>query len=225
MAEIGEQGESFNFSSASRATNFRPDMDRIKRYDTYPQKYTRLSRTVQAVGLLTAAGAIRFWTTDHGIWAGLAVLLALLLFLGAYMIRRGASAVIYSGGLLIPAHITALKPLQLVALANMSNDEEADELYGLRRCTLKELPLHALRIGERVPCAAAFGGTTQGGWGHFEPRPLVWSTDDQTIIEASTAAIPDEEWARLDELTRQLPALEDDQVAFYRADLTFIEVK
>ena len=43
MADIGEPGESFNFSSASRAANFRPDIDRIKQYDPYRQKYVRMT--------------------------------------------------------------------------------------------------------------------------------------------------------------------------------------
>lgn len=70
MTEIGEQGERFNFSSASRAAHFRPDIDRIRRYDPYRQKYVRLTRIVQGIGLLTAGLSLRLWTTDHGIWAG-----------------------------------------------------------------------------------------------------------------------------------------------------------
>lgn len=226
MAEIGEPGESFNFSSASRAANFRPDLDRVKRYDPYRQKYVRLTRIVLGIGLLSAALSLRFWTTDHGIWAVVIGVLALLLLLGGYMLGRGASAAVYSSGLLIPAHITSLEPLQLVVLATMSSDDEdTDETYGIRRVTLKELPVHSLRIGERVPCAASFGGDHNGAWGHFEPRPLVWATDDPLLITASTATIPEEEWIRLDQLTRQLPEIQEDQVAFYRADLTFIKVK
>ena len=226
MTEIGEQGERFNFSSASRAAHFRPDIDRIRRYDPYRQKYVRLTRIVQGIGLLTAGLSLRLWTTDHGIWAGVIGVLALLLLLGGYMLGRGASAAVYSGGLLIPAHITSLEPLQLVALANMSSDDEdTDETYGIRQVTLKELPVHSLRIGERVPCAASFGGNHNGVWGYFEPRPLVWATDDPVLITVSIAVIPEEEWTRLYQLTRQLADIQDDQVAFYDAALTFIDAK
>ena len=226
MAEIGEQGESFNVSSASRAANFQPDIDRVKQYDPYQQKYVKISRGIYAVGLLVLAGAIRLWTAGHGILAGVAGLLALLLVLGGYMVGRGAGAAIYASGLLIPAQITALEPLEIVAMANMNNDEDDDEPhYGLRRITLKELPLHALRLGERIPCAAAFGGSSAGGWGFFEPRPLVWATDDPVTITATIASIPEEEWLRLSQLTSQLPALEGDQIAFYGADLSFVTVK
>lgn len=237
MAEIGEPGESFNFSAASRAANFRPDLDRIKQYDPYRKKYVRLNRIAQGIGLLMAGFAIRLWTTDHGIWAGVVGLLAVLILLGGYLIGRGAAGAVYASGLLIPARITSLQPLQVVALANMGNDEDADaeevtdepvettDLYGLRRITLTELPLHSLRIGERVPCAAAFGGSNRGGWGHFEPRPLAWATADPLVIMASIASIPENEWQRLEQLARQLPEIDEDQVAFYRADLTFVEAK
>ena len=249
MADIGEQGESFNFSSASRSANFRPDIDRIKQYDPYRQKYVRMTRIVYGIGLLTAGFAVRLWTTGNGVWAVVVGVLALLILAVGYMIGRGANASIYQSGLLIPARIVALNPLQVVALANMGNsddEEESDDddepknsnktvnrdkaqntgdLYGVRRVTLKALPLHTLQIGERVPCAAGFGGSNGDGWGHFEPRPLVWATDDLTIITASIAAIPDEEWARLDKLARELPEMEEDKVAFFDAELRFVEAK
>lgn len=226
MANTGEQGESFNFSSASRAANFRPDIDRVKRYDIYQRKYTRLTRIVQGVGVLMGAWAVRLGTTGHGSWAVVVVVLALLILLIGYMIGRGANASIYASGLLIPAHIVALEPLQLVALATMNNDEETtDEIYGIRRVTLTELPGHTLRVEERIPCAAGFGGSNLGGWGYFEPRPLVWATDDPAIIQGATEAIPDAEWNRLTQLTRRLPDLTDEHIAFYGADLTFIDVK
>ena len=262
MAEIGEQGKSFNFSSATRSANFRPDIDRIKQHDPYRQKYVRITRIVQGVGLLTAGFAVRLWTTGNGVWAVVVGILALLLLAVGYMIGRGANASIYESGLLIPGRIVALNPLQLVVMADMNNSvddddehnvdhKDADEaenadnpntadktdnteeaaikngndLYGVRRVTLKDLPVHTLQIGERVPCAAGFGGSNLGGWGHFEPRPLVWATDDLTIITAAAAAIPDEEWARLDRLASELPQIEEEQVAFYDAELRFIEAK
>ena len=244
MAEIGEQGKSFNFSSATRSANFRPDIDRIKQYDPYRQKYVRITRIGQGVGLLTAGFAVRLWTTGNGVWAVVVGVLGLLLLAVGYMIGRGANASIYESGLLIPGRIVALNPLQLVVMADMNNsvddDDEhnadhkddneaviknANDLYGVRRVTLKGLPVHTLQVGERIPCAAGFGGSNLGGWGHFEPRPLVWATNDLSIITAATAAIPDEEWARLDRLSSELPEIAEDQVAFYDAELRFIEAK
>ena len=212
--------------SASWTANFRPDIDRIRRYDPCWQKYVRLTRIVQGIGLLTAGLSLRLRTAGHGVWAGVIGALALLLLLGGYMLGRRASAAVYSGGLLILARTTSLEPLQLVALANMSSDDEdTDETYGIRQVTLKELPAHSLRIGERVFCAASFGGDYNGAWGHFEPRPLVWATDDPLLIMVSIAMIPEEEWTRLDQLMRQVPDIQDDQVAFYDAALTFIDAK
>lgn len=224
MKEIGEEGESFNFSAAGRAANFEPDLARVRRYDPYLKKYKRISLLVLVAGLFAAAVATRLWITGHGGWSGLMVVLALLLFLGAYMLHQGAIGTVYSSGLLVPAVITSLKPLQLIALANMSRQEDS-VLYGLQRITLTELPLHSLQTGERVPCAAAFGGLEQESWGYFEARPLVWATADSAIIRTAAASISNEEWARLNQLISKLPTLEDDQTAFYRDDLTFIDVK
>lgn len=257
MAEIGEQGESLNFSSASRSANFRPDIDRIKQYDPYQKKYVRMTWIVFGLGLLTAGFALRLAATGHGIWAGAVGVMVFVISFFGYMISRGANAAIYSSGLLIPARVTSLKPLQMVVMANMDTSDDDDgerngdepeavdklnhadtaagkgietekarDIYGVRRVTLTALPMHTLQIGERVPCAAGFGGSRAGVWSHFEPRPLVWATDEPTIIMASIAAIPDEEWARLDQLASQLPAeMNEDQVAFYDANLTFIEAK
>ncbi|MBC8152585.1 MAG: hypothetical protein H7Z72_06710 [Bacteroidetes bacterium] len=88
MAEIGEQGKSFNFSMATRAANFDPDINRVKRYDIYQRKYVRMTRIVQGIGLLLVTWAVRLGTTGDGLWAGIVGALALLILLVGYMIGR-----------------------------------------------------------------------------------------------------------------------------------------
>ena len=225
MATIGEEGESFNFSSATRAANIDVDSKRINRYDTFQKKYVYIRRGFYIAALLAVAGGVRLWTTEHGIWAVIVVMLALILALGGFMFGQGAGATVYTSGLLIPARISSLEPLQIESIANMSSSEEAEPVYGIRRVTLTELPLHTLRIGERIPCAGAFGGSFQEGHGHYEPRPLAWATGDPATIAACLATISEDEWERLTQLARQLPALTETNTAFYRSDLTLIDVK
>lgn len=223
MTQRTQPGHSFTASATRRVVTFEPDVARIRRYDPYLVKYKRASLLVLGSSLFSAAVATRLWITGHDGWSGAMTALSLALLVWAYTLWRDAIGTIYSEGLLIPAQITSLDPLQLVALADMPTSQ-ATALYGVQRLTLAKLPGHLVQLGERVPCVAAFGGTALGGWGYFEPRPLAWATSEPDVMLAAVASIPDEEWARLDQLTRLLPMLEDDQIAFYGPDLTFIKV-
>ncbi len=217
-------------SSTDRVINFQPDIKLIEKYDTYRIKYVWITRIVSVCTILFVCATIRLYITDHGIWSTIFGLLSLITGFFNVMVWQTSGTTIYSTGMLIPGIITGIEPLQISTIANMSNSENVEELWGFRRIIIKDLPLHERNLGQRVPCVAGFGGSFgETAHGFYEPRPLIWATDDIAAVTATIEKIDAEEWDLLevlDGITKtELPDMNDDNIAFFNHDLSIRELK
>lgn len=220
--KVGDPGKVFNLSRATRAVNMLPDKKKLKKYDEYIAKY----KTMAWVSLLLGAGlvavAIWLWQSNHGIISVLTGIISLFPFWMAYTTSSAASGAAYESGLLVPAIIVNTQPVEILTLADMRSGSSSPNgpVWGCRRLRLKALPMHNLQPGERVPCAAFFGSSTDGIYAHYEPRPLCWATDDTHQIEAAVQEITREEWEILDILKEKVAAVTPDDVVYFNGNLS-----
>jgi hypothetical protein len=226
---IGDAGEYFNDSVATRAVNIDPDMTKVRQLDIYHHRYQQLFRWLGAIGLglLLAGIALCFW--HHPVWGGLVIVLSLPVLYLASRLPQTLQGDAYKNGLLIPGIITNLAPLTILCVADVrtSGDDEPDEatgiLWGAKQVVIKELTVQPACLGEQIPCVSLFGGTSPDGMVYvaFEPRPLAWGTDNATIIEQARRAIDDEEWLLLPTLAAAYTSAEknDEDIAYFDSQL------
>lgn len=220
--EVGEPGESMNFSQATRAANLDADRRLVNQYDQFQTKYVWLARIAYVVALGLLGASVWLWRSNHGLWATVVGLLGLAVGLLGYMLGQGAGSGPYENGLLVPGIVTSIEPLAIAVLANMHKAEDNNEpvLWGALKIDVNTLPLHARRVGEQVPCAALFSGDKKGYWAQLEPRPLAWATANEQVIRDAITTIDQHEWQALSRLLPTLAALPSDVVQYYRADFT-----
>jgi len=119
----------------------------------------------------------------------------------AYIPRKmGSMRHTYETGELVPAIVTDVRPhgITLLALVDRAVDRRVGSLPALAVRSIEKLPVHDVRVGERVPCVAVVGNrSARGGdntWQFITPMPLAWATGDAEAIRRNAALIPDEEW-------------------------------
>lgn len=226
---VGDAGEYFNDSVATRAVNIDPDMAKVRRLDIYHRRYQQLFRWLSAIGagLLLAGIALCIW--HHPVWGGLVIVLSLPVLFLALRLPQTLQGDAYKNGLLIPGIITNLTPLTMLCVADVrtSGDDEPDEttgiVWGAKQVVIKELTVQPARLGEQIPCVSLFGGTSpdEAVYVAFEPRPLAWGTDNAAIIEQARRAIDDEEWLLLPHLATAYASAEknDEDIAYFDGQL------
>jgi len=86
--------------------------------------------------------------------------------------------------------------------------------------------MHLLTIGNRVPCVAMFSAASKNGlYTNFEPRPVSLGFDNEEVIKRAIDVIDEEEWIFLDQVKHVVTEMGDDQVAYFDATHTLIEVR
>ena len=226
--EIGDIGKSVNLSVATRALNVTPDLKRVERYDEYPAELKKQKLKDLSLFLLFAAPAATLVSKGFYWWSILPGLIAFWNLYWYIMHRNASPKTVYESGLLIPAIITDIKPLQIVAMANMStSDDDADVCWGVQRFSINELPLHNIKNGERVPCVAMFGGSAFAKvWSMFEVHPVCWATADISVLQEAIIAIneDEDEWKILETLAQKAAERDDvdfsGEVAYFNKDLS-----
>ncbi|WP_019949462.1 DUF3239 domain-containing protein [Hymenobacter aerophilus] len=224
--EIGEPGEFLGGSMASRAVNIQPDMQKVRRLDTYHRTYRRyLWRSMSALaGLLVVVVGVYLLGYPKTAFAFACLTYAVFLF--GWRFRRMLTGDAYRNGLLVPGIITAVAPLRVTVVAEVEDGESQNSrgiVWGVKHLTVPALTMHPEQLGERVPCVALFGPGADGIYTDYEPRPLAWGTADPAVIEAARAAIPPEEWELTEELaTRTPPAEGDYSISFFNDDLELV---
>jgi hypothetical protein len=226
---VGDPGEFLNNSVASRAVNIEPDMRKVRRLDIYHQKYSKLLRGWGLAGLVLLAIGVTLWYFQHPVWGSLFGVLALPVLFIASRLPQTLKGDAYRNGLLIPGIISNLNPLTITCLADVrtSGDDENDEaegiVWGVKQVVVPQLTVHPEQLGEQVPCVSLFGETDADGeiYLNFEPRPLVWGTDDNSIIAQARQAIDDEEWELLPPLSVAYASSEKNEngIAYFDAEL------
>jgi hypothetical protein len=224
--EIGERGENINFSVATRALHITPDLERLKKYDEYPAKVRKQKLKNLFWFMIFAAPTATLIAKGYPWWSIIPGILAGWNFLWFIAFRNASPKAVYEKGLLIGAIITNENPLQIVAMAEMQTAEDDPVCWGLKRLDVKELPLHKIKKGERVPCAAMFGGAMPFAalWSEFEAHPACWATGDAASLEKAKRAIDETEWQTLETLAQKAAECTDidfsKKVAYFNEDLS-----
>lgn len=227
ISPIGEEGKSLNFSFATRAINIDADQEQIAKYDEYTAKSNPLQYAALAVAVGLLGLGVYLFVIGHWVWG----IVSLIAFLFVFMISRSLGkatlqkSIAYEDGLLIPGIICSTNPLQLVAMADMSSEENQPRIYGCTKFSIAALPLHSLEVGTRVPCVSLFGMAVKGYRRHFEPRPVSWGYTDPNIIQGAIVAIDTaddgevSDWEILERLASKMKDVPEKEIVFFNAHL------
>ena len=223
--KIGDEGNSVNLSHATRAVHITPDLKRLEKYDEYPAKVRKQKLKNLFWFMIFAAPMATLISKGYVWWSIIPGILAVwnLFWLIAY--RNASPQAVYEKGLLCGAIIVGENPLQIAVMAEMQTTEDAPACWGVQRFDVKELPLHKIVKGERIPCAVMFGGMPFAGlWSVMEPHPVCWATADVSLLEEAKQTIDENEWGML-ELLADVAAERQDvdystKVAYFNEDLS-----
>lgn len=179
---IGEEGEDFNLSQASRAMNIEPDEEQIKNHDQYPDSgnFIKYFFIILLLGIL----GLTIYLFFNGRWIlGIFAIIGTLFFaLLTFVFGNATKKMAYKNGLIIPAIIINTSPIEILAMADMRTTEEQTPVYGFLKMIINTLPNHKVEINEKVPCVSLFGMAIKGYRRHFEPRPISWGFKDESLI-------------------------------------------
>jgi len=231
--KIGEKGKNLNFSVASRAMNMEPDKEQVEKYDEYPNggntiQYVFIFLTVALLGL-----SVKLFISGHWIWGIICALVTVFLAFLSLALGGAKKSVAYENGLLIPAIVTNTNPIEIMAIADMSADENVEPVYGVKKMTVNNLPNHVVEKGEKVPCVALFGMAIKGYRRMFEPRPVSWGFENKELITETIQAISQDpvegnfenEWEMLYEIeAKYADKISDDDLTFFDKDLNPVEL-
>jgi hypothetical protein len=224
---IGDPGEFLNNSMASRAVNIEPDMRKMRQLDIYHQNYRKLLRGWGLAGLGLLAVGVGLWYFGHPVWGSIFGVLALPVLFIASRLPQTLKGDAYRNGLLIPGIVSNLNPLTITCLTDVRTGDDENEaegiVWGVKEVVAPQLTVHPERLGEQVPCVSLFGETDTAGeiYLNFEPRPLAWGTDENSIIAQARQAIDDEEWGLLPPLSVAYASSEKNEngIAYFDANL------
>ncbi|APB01819.1 DUF3239 domain-containing protein [Nocardia seriolae] len=156
-----------------------------------------------ALGL---AVAVLVWVNHPWSWLlAVAFLLAAVtaLFIGYWMPHRGRVDKLYAMGELVPAVVSEThgNGATLLALVDLAKPSAQGPRYALVTRTVRSLPGHRARAGERVPSVTVRVDRAPGPvgdlWQTVSAMPLAWGTRDLNIIERARTAINEVEWKLL----------------------------
>ena len=225
-SKIGDKGDIVNLSRATRAVHISPDLERLAKYDEYPAKVRKQKLKNLFWFMIFAAPTAMLIAKGYVWWSIIPGILALWKFFWFVAYRNASPQAVYEKGLLNGAIIVNEDPLQIAVMAEMQTTEDAFVCWGVKRFDVKELPLHKIAKGERVPCAVMFGGAMPfaGLWSEMEPHPVCWATADTSVLAEATQAIDETEWRTLEQLADAAAERTDvdyaEKIAYFNDDLS-----
>ena len=230
--QIGEMGDFVNDSVATSAMNDAPDADRIRKYDTIKPPTNFMTGIIWCVSALIIFGTVYLFMRGHWIIGLVGVPFSVFAALVSYYALDSTSVkeMAYKDGLLTPAIVVNVDPIELIAMANMRSSIDGDEIYGCQRLQVESLPLHSLQLGEKVPCASLFTGTQKGRHKVFNARPVCWGFDDASKIERAIESISadddceffDSTWAMLSCVESKMSKQPFGKILFFDARMQLI---
>ncbi|GHC54473.1 DUF3239 domain-containing protein [Roseibacillus persicicus] len=202
--EIGAAGSSRNWSQASSATNFNPNLFRYVWFnETWMCKFTLWSLLI--AGLLIGAAILL-----AGILAWLLGILGALIGLvglavGTLMgIFAWVSRDNFKNGLLTAAMVESVSEPSLIQIGVLSRGgRKQDYLYGVKRIKYLTLPKSLRKVGLAVPCVSTFSDEVRhpGTWHDFDPVPVAFGTSDRKKLKHCLEAVTSSEDVESDYFT------------------------
>ncbi|MGV9665450.1 DUF3239 domain-containing protein [Nocardia niigatensis] len=150
--------------------------------------------------------ALLVWVNHPWSWLlAVAFLLAAAtaLFIGYWTPHRGRVDKLYAAGDLVPAVVSETdgNGATLLALVDLAKPNTAGPRYALVTRTVRSLPGHRTRAGERVPAVTVRVDRAPGPvgdlWQSVSAMPIAWGTRDLNIIERARGEINEVEWKLL----------------------------
>ena len=224
--KIGDKGENLNLSHATRAVHITPDLERLAKYDEYPAKVRKQKLKNLAWFLIFAVPTAKLISMGYVWWSIIPGILSLWNLFWFIAHKNASPQAVYEKGLLCGAIIVNENPLQIAVMSEMQTSEDDPTCWGIKCFDVKELPLHKISKGERVPCSVMFGGAMpfSGLWGEMEPHPVCWATADVPVLEKAKQAIDENEWRTLETLAELAIEREDvdftKKIAYFNEDLS-----
>ncbi|WCM41912.1 DUF3239 domain-containing protein [Flavobacterium sp. CBA20B-1] len=224
--KIGQKEKMINLTSVSRSMNIEPDSDHINRYDEYPAKLTPFFYVAIVLASASAVATFMLFSFRHWILGSIFLITTFVLGMLVQSLRREKlrKRIIYQNCLLIPAILIKIRPLTILALADMRSNDSKKMVWGCQKLTIKKLPFHQLQVDERVPCVSLFGMVVKGYRRHFEPRPISWGFVDELQRKKVLESIDELEWRVLEKLQPKMNGANEKEVVFFDCKLNKINL-
>lgn len=195
--------------------NFPVDAPFTRKHNEFFRDARRFQWSAGLMGaVLVAAAVVLFLVVESpwGLIVGIAAaIMALISFIMIPVFPRqlGSPQQYYDSYALVPTVIARVNPrdVVLMALVDTAATEKATSRPALALRTVTSVPGIERRVGERVPSMAVTGMRSMGHQDHWEqvsPMPVAWGTRDRSVVAEAEKAVPESEWARLEELVDRL---------------------
>ncbi|WP_327143535.1 DUF3239 domain-containing protein [Nocardia sp. NBC_01327] len=125
------------------------------------------------------------------------------LFIGLWTPHRARVDKLYAAGELVPAVVSKTDGpgATLLALVDLAKPNADGPRYALVTRTVRALPGHRIRVGERVPAVTVRIDRAPGSvgdlWQSVSAMPIAWGTRDLNVIERARSEIREVEWELL----------------------------
>ncbi|MEC3913527.1 DUF3239 domain-containing protein [Nocardia sp. CDC160] len=190
-----------------RRFEFAVDRDHARAVNEVVAYLRRLRIWAYTAAVVLGLGvAFLVWVNHPWSWLlAVAFLLAAVtaLFIGYWQPHRGRVDKLYAAGELVPAVVseTTRHGATLLALVDLAKPDTDGPRYALVTRTVRSLPGHRTRAGERVPAVTVRTGTAPNSvgdlWQSVSAMPIAWGTRDLNIIERAREEIHEVEWKLL----------------------------
>lgn len=217
---------------ASVKSGITPDAEFIRENDETMKKLREGMKSSPLAFLLFLLAAVGFFFVNKIIMVicTLIGVLALFLFIRKKgMIHKAMGDEylkdVYEEGLLVPGMIVKTEPLTVMAIANITAEDDCDEQYACYALQVKHLPGAGGTLYEKIPCACFF--RYEGGNYHsaYQPHPLNWGTRNQEEIRAAIRRLEEgqtenseDEWEVIKKISAEYPDLKPDHMLLLDKD-------
>ncbi|WP_067819840.1 DUF3239 domain-containing protein [Nocardia inohanensis] len=190
-----------------RRFEFAVDREHARAVNEVVADLRRLRVLAIGVAVLLGVGTAFLVWLNHP-WSYLLAVAFLLgattaLFIGLWTPYRGRVERLYASGELVPAVVSETngKGATLLALIDVAKPNTDGPRYALVTRTVRSLPGHRAREGERVPAVTVRIDRAPGSvgdlWQSVSAMPIAWGTRDLNIIARARTAIREVEWQLL----------------------------
>ena len=187
--------------------------------ETFAKQHNEMLRDTRKVTIsgisifvICVVAAVLLWTLtpDNSAWGWFGVIglvpFGIVMLIVGLMVPRsvGGAQELYDRYPLAPAVVAEVNPrdMVLMALVNLNVDESLPPKYAAALRTVSSIPgIDDPKVGMKVPSVAVGGRRTtrdKDHWQEVTPMPIAWATPNRDVVKQARAAIPQEQWHKLD---------------------------